>query len=110
MAGMKLKLLQFVERRLRSVTDRLLRWHEEIEWRVIANTPVGPNPHEKGTVSWFLWEEGNKLKAHHRLKVVYGPNPWVEMMRKRPWTEDELMNAPKPQPGDMNDQFAKPKP
>lgn len=104
---MKLRLLRLADRLLAKIIKPLHNLKEEVEWKIISKTPVGPNPHEKGTVSWFLWEEGNKLKAHHRLKVIYGANPWVEMMRKRSWTEEELENAPKPTPGDMNNRFVK---
>lgn len=107
---MKLKLLQFAERRLRSIIDCLLRCHEEVEWKIVANTPVGPNPHEEGTLSWFLWEHANRLRADHRLKAKDGPNPWIELMEKRPWTKEELANAQTPQEGDMNDQFKKGRP
>ena len=79
---MKLKFLQFIERRLRSITDCLLRWHEEVEWQIVALTPVGPNPHNPNTIEWYLWEEGNRLKAEFRLKVKDGPDPWVELAKK----------------------------
>lgn len=67
---MKLQILKALLFVLRPVASTLAKWQDELEWRIVAETPVGPNPFEQGTIDWYLHEEGNRLRAEFRLEVV----------------------------------------
>jgi hypothetical protein len=77
---MKLKTLKLLEKTLSWASHKLEVWLEEVQWRVITHTPVGPNPCEPGTIEWFLHEEGNRLRAEHRL-VAKTLCPWMEIFK-----------------------------
>jgi hypothetical protein len=80
---MKLKLLRLLEKLLLRIESVITPWREEIGWQVIAATPVGPNPHEEGTIEWFLHKEGNRLRASHRLVAkMTRRSPWIDLISK----------------------------
>lgn len=78
---MKLALIRLALKLLRPVYRGLEHWLGELEWAEIANTPVGPNPHPEGTLDYYLHEEGNRLRAAHRIhRRVQDTNPWLEIL------------------------------
>lgn len=81
---MKLNLIKLAIWFLRPVYARLEYWLGELEWAEIANSPVGPNPFTEGTLDYYLHEEGNRIKAEHRItKKVKGGNPWVDILNDK---------------------------
>ena len=78
---MKLALIRLALKLGRPVYRVLEDWLDRLEWAEIANTPVGPNPHPEGTLDYYLHEEGNRLRAAHRIRrKVQGTNVWLEIL------------------------------
>lgn len=78
---MKLKLIRLALKLGRPVYRVLERWLGELEWAEIANSPVGHNPFTEGTLDYYLHEEGNRIRAEHRItKKVKGGNPWTDIL------------------------------
>lgn len=85
---MKLKLIRLALKLLRPAYRVLENWLGELEWAEVANTPVGPNPHAEGTLDYYLHEEGNRLRAEHRLKAKDLSNPWLDIVKDiHPWLD-----------------------
>lgn len=79
--NIKLKLIQTALKVAILAANKAEWIKEELYWAEVRNTPVGPNPHPKGTIEWYLWENGNKLAASIRLKKVNSRSPWIGMFR-----------------------------
>ncbi len=82
---MKLKSLKLIAKLLQWAIVKLGDWYEELDWKILANTPVGPNPHEEGSLNWYLHENGNRLAERIRLKAVEKPNIWSKLLTKEPF-------------------------
>lgn len=81
---MKLALIRLALTLGRPIYRVLEDWLGRLEWAEIANTPVGPNPHPEGTLDYYLHEEGNRLRASHRIRrKVLDTNPWLETLNNR---------------------------
>lgn len=94
--SMKLKLIRLALKLLRPVYRVLEHWLSELEWAEIANTPVEPNPYVEGTLDYYLHEEGNRIRAEHRIKakLLYS-NPWLEIVKDiHPWLDQPTDKKP----------------
>ena len=65
---MKLLFYKTLHRVIRRLAATLHRWEDELYWRVIYHTPVGPNPHPPGTIEYHLHDEFNRTTAILRIK------------------------------------------
>ena len=87
---MELIFYKTLHRVIRRLAATLHRWEDELYWRVIYHTPVGPNPHPPGTIEYHLHDAENHLAAHFRLhKVNSDNNPLTALIEQNhiPWPD-----------------------